>query len=455
MKMNQNIAQKVTTSTSITTAVQHALKILHMTNIELSGYVQQEALENPFLMVTSSDFSDQLPNASKQDDPWSDSWETGNSGSNDDSEGALWEKTLVQPDDINQAIVTKINLSFVNPTEHQLAMLLFGFLDDRGFFTHDISIIATHLNVQPPMIESVLNKLKTLEPAGIFAADWKESVILQLIDQGHDPKPYTVILDCFQDILQGKLSGVQKATGLTSAGIYAALKRIKNINPYPLRHNEPDEVVQLKVPDVLVVKDLSSGWIVSLNQETLPKALADRDYFQEIKRACTLEEEKTFIRDSFQRATWLVKAMDQRCQNILKICESLIKRQQSFLDHGARYLSPMTLKDIASEVGVHESTVSRAIAHKYIQTPQGIYPLKYFFTQSIGGSFQEYSAESIRSQIRNLIQNETKSLSDDKLAEILNNLGVDIARRTVTKYRESMSIPSSTERRRIKKITCI
>jgi RNA polymerase sigma-54 factor len=113
----------------------------------------------------------------------------------------------------------------------------------------------------------------------------------------------------------------------------------------------------------------------------------------------------------------------------------------------------MTLKDIAAEVGVHESTVSRAIAHKYIQTPQGIYPLKYFFTQSIQGSFQEYSAESIRNQIRNLIQNETKELSDDKIAEILNNLGVDIARRTVTKYRESMSIPSSTERRRIKKIT--
>jgi RNA polymerase sigma-54 factor len=453
MKMNQNIAQKITTSTSITTVVQQALKVLHMTNLELSDYAQQEALENPFLIVNSTDFANQLPSAPVAETPWSDTWETGESGSSDDSEGSLWEKTLSQPQDINQLIVSQINSSFSNTTEHRLALVLFSLLDERGFFTLDINIIAHHLKIPVSLIQSVLTRLKTLEPAGLFAADWKESVLLQLVDQGHPTEIYSVILDNFQDILQGKLSNLQKASGLSSEAIYRALKRIKNINPYPLKHNEADDVVQLKVPDVIVTKDANNGWVVSLNQDTLPKALADREYFQEIKTSCSLEEEKTFIRDSFQRATWLVKAMDQRCQNILKICESLIKKQQSFLDHGPKLLTPMTLKDIAAEVGVHESTVSRAIAHKYIQTPQGIYPLKYFFTQSIQGSFQDYSAESIRSQIRNLIQNETLSLSDDKIAEILNNLGVDIARRTVTKYRESMSIPSSTERRRIKKIT--
>ena len=455
MKMNQNIAQKLTTSTSITTVVQQALKVLHMTNLELSDYVQQAALENPFLIVNSTDLANQLPASSASDNPWSDSWETGDSGSNDDSETSLWEKTLCQPDDINQLIVSQINSSFTTPKEHRLALVLFGLLDERGFFTLDINVISNLLNVPVSLIHSVLVKLKTLEPAGLFAADWKESVLLQLIDQGHKTEIYSIILDNFQDILQGKLSGIQKASGLSSETIYKALKRIKNINPYPLKHNQPDEVVQLKIPDVIVTKDPTNGWVVSLNQDTLPKALADRDYFQEIKTACSLEEEKTFIRDSFQRATWLVKAMDQRCQNILKICESLIQKQYNFLDHGPKLLTPMTLKDIAVDVGVHESTVSRAIAHKYIQIPQGIYPLKYFFTQSIQGSFQEYSAESIRSQIRNLIQNETQSLSDDKIAEMLNNLGVDIARRTVTKYRESMSIPSSTERRRIKKIISI
>lgn len=455
MKMNQNIAQKLTTSTSITTAVQQALKVLHMTNLELNDYVHQEALENPFLIVNSSDFSNQLPITSTSDNPWSDTWETGDNGSSDDSESSLWEKTLRQPDDINQLIVSQINSSFTNPKEHRLALVLFSLLDERGFFTLDINLISNLLKTPAPLIHSVLVKLKTLEPAGLFAADWKESVVLQLIDQGHETETYSIILDNFQDILQGKLSSIQKAFGLSSEAIYKALKRIKNINPYPLKHTKTAEVVQLKIPDVIVTKDPSNGWVVSLNQDTLPKVLADRNYFQEIKTACCLEEDKSFIRDSFQRATWLVKAMDQRCQNILKICESLIQKQYNFLDHGSKLLTPMTLKDIAADVGVHESTVSRAIAHKYIQTPQGITPLKYFFTQSIPGSFQEYSAESIRSQIRNLIQNETQSLSDDKIAEMLNNLGVDIARRTVTKYRESMSIPSSTERRRIKKITSI
>lgn len=456
MKMNQNIAQKITTTTTVTTAIQQALKVLHMTNLELADYLQTEALENPFLMVSTSDTSAQLPNEVSTDNPWEDTWETGDStSSSDEMEGSLWERTLVQPYDINQHIVSQINLSFSHPTEHRTAMILYGLLDERGFFSLDLDIVSSHLNVLREHLDLVLTKLKTFEPTGIFAADWKESVLLQLMDQDEHIEIYEIILDHFQDILQGKLSYIQKTYGLTSEAIYKALKRIKNINPYPLNQKELDEVVQLKIPDVIITHDPSKGWLVTLNQDTLPKALADREYYQEIKSECSLEDEKSFIRESFQRANWLVKAMDQRCQNILKICESLVKKQQSFLEHGAKYLTPMTLKDIANDVGVHESTVSRAISHKYIQTPQGIYPLKYFFTQSIQGSFQDYSAESIRNQIRQFIQNETSPLSDDKIAEMLNNLGVDIARRTVTKYRESMSIPSSTERRRIQKITSV
>lgn len=454
--MNQNIAQKITTTTTVTTAIQQALKVLHMTNLELADYLQHEALENPFLMVSTHDTTSQLPNEVGADNPWDDMWETGDShSSNDENDRPIWERTLVQPYDINQDIVSQINLCFSNPREHRIAMILFGLLDERGFFSIDIEILSKHINADVDVIHSVLTKLKSLEPTGIFAYDWKESVLLQLMDQGQDTQKYCIILDHVQDILQGKLGPLQKAYGITAEEIYKALKRIKNINPYPLQEKERDEAVQLKVPDVIVTKEPAKGWMVALNQDTLPKALADREYYQEIKAECSLEDEKSFIRDSFQRANWLVKAMDQRCQNILKICESLVVKQQNFLEHGARYLTPMTLKDIASDVGVHESTVSRAISHKYIQTPQGIYPLKYFFTQSIQGSFQEYSSESVRDQIRQLIQNETSPLSDDKIAEMLNNLGVDIARRTVTKYRESMSIPSSTERRRIKKITSV
>lgn len=452
MKISNNITQKLTTSTSVTASVQQALKILQMTNLELGDYVQQESLGNPFLIVQSPSAEQPFPNSSSAENAWSHQWETGEAPSIDD-EGPLWEKTLIQPDSINEHIVSQINTNILDPKEHKLALILFGLLDDRGFLTVDLNILAKHLNTPLSFIKNLLEKLKELEPAGLFAADWKESVLLQIKDQGYEIKNYEIILEHFQEILQGKISNIERLTGLPPEDIYKSLKQIKNINPYPLKFFLYNETVQLRVPDILVVKDPQKGWVVSLNQETLPKVLADRDYFQEIKSSCSLDEEKTFIRDSFQRATWLMKAMDQRYHNILKVGHAVATRQSNFLEHGPKLLSPMTLKDIATDIGVHESTVSRAISHKYIQTPQGIYPLKYFFTSSINGSLQEYSAESIRNQIRQFIQNETVALSDDKITEMLNHLGVDIARRTVTKYRESMSIPSSSERRRIKKIT--
>lgn len=451
MKINHNITQKITTSTSVTASVQQALKILQMTNVELSEYVQQEALENPFLTIASPAIEQPLPSSIMPDNSWSNQWETGEPLSKEE-DGPLWENILIQPDNVNEYIISQINTNITDPKEYRLALILFGLLDERGFFTIDINILGKHLHISVSFIQELLEKLKQLEPAGLFAADWKESVLLQLKDQGYKTDNYQIILEYFQEILQGKLSNVEKATGLSSEEVYKALKQIKNINPYPLKFLLSNETIQIRIPDVLITKDPLKGWIVSLNHETLPKVLADREYFQEVKSSCSLDTEKTFIRDSFQRATWLIKAMDQRYQNILKVGHALLTRQYNFLEHGPKLLSPMTLKDIATDIGVHESTVSRAISQKYIQTPQGIYPLKYFFTQAINGSFQEYSAESIRNQIRQFIQNETVFLSDDKITEMLNHLGVDIARRTVTKYRESMSIPSSAERRRIKKI---
>lgn len=453
MKMNQNIAQKIATSTTLTATVQQALKVLQMTNLELTDYLQQQALDNPFLVVTQPNTDVPLPNTSTNDEPWKENWETGCIDYSKDDEGPLWEKTLAQHTDLNQLIVSQIHSTFPLAHERKVALILFGLLDERGFLTVDLPALATCLHQDLSTIHRVLTRLKTLEPAGILAADWKESVLLQLEDMGYDLTSHQLVLTHFQDILQGKISKVRTATGLPEDVIYKALKHIRHINPYPLRPNDEDTTVQLKIPDIFVEKEESGGWMILLNPDTLPKALADRDYYHEVKGICQTEDEKSFVKDGFQNAVLLVKAMDQRCQNILKISTALVTRQESFLDHGTKFLSPMTLKDIATDVSVHESTVSRAISNKYIQTPQGTFPLKYFFTTSISGSFQDYSAESIRNQIRHMIENETAVLSDDKIAEMLNHLGIDIARRTVTKYRESMSIPSSTERRRIKKIT--
>lgn len=450
MKTYQNIAQKITTNVTINAALQQALKILQMSNVELNSYIEQQALENPFLAVETPV---SVPLIESQ------GFSVGQSngyvfGHDEGDEGALWEKTLAQPENVTEKIVSTINVLFTQKQARQIALVLFRLLDHRGFFTVPTAQLSKALQVNKEAIDQVLNALKNnIDPPGVFAADWKESVLLQLRAAEENTEFYGLVLEHFQDILQGKISKVLSLANVTSQQLYAALKRIKNINPFPLAISTAAEPVYVRIPDIIVSKQNEQTWQVVLNQDALPKVVADKVYFSSIKPFCQHEEEKVFVRQAFQKASWLVKAIDQRYQNILKIAEVLVKRQVGFLEQGPKLLNPMTLKDVAVDAGVHESTVSRAINEKYIQTPQGIFSLKYFFSQAISGSFKDYSSEAIRKQIKDLIHNEQKPLSDEQISEILNNLGIDIARRTVTKYRESMSIPSSTERRRIKKIT--
>lgn len=449
MKTHQNIAQKITTSVSINSALQQALKILQMSNIELNDYLQAQAQENPFLVVEEPLV---VPSVETQGISLGEKLNTPTYADDGEDGAAVWEKTLMQPDSVMEKVLSQINMLFVKEAERKIALLMFGLLDERGFFTVEASQFANATNTSEEVVREVLTVLKhKIDPAGLFAADWRESVLLQL-GEAEDINLYTLILSNFQDILQGKTAKLLKKIGISQQTLYMALKRIKNTNPFPLEVEEVGSIY-VKVPDVIVTKEPNQTWIVQLNQACLPKVVADRAYFSSVKPLCTNGEDKSFVRHSFQQASWLAKAIDQRCQNILKISEVLVKKQTGFLEQGPKLLNPMTLKDIALEAGVHESTVSRAINEKYIQTPQGVFPLKYFFSQSISGSFKDYSSEAIRSQIKELIQSESKPLSDEKISEILNNLGVDIARRTVTKYRESMSIPSSSERRRIKRIT--
>lgn len=450
MKTHQNIAQKITTNVSINFALQQALKILQMSNVELTDYIQNQACENPFLSVQDSASS---PTLESQGFVLGGKINTPTVADDGGELGAVWEKTLAQPDSVAENILSQINILFPKYIERKIALLTFGLLDERGFFTISIPKFASAINCEKETVERVLSDLKKkIDPAGVFASDWKESILLQLSAE-EDVEFYELVLSNFQDVLRGKTEKLLNTAEATQEQLYTALKRIKNINPFPLAEKAESEPVQVKVPDIFVKKQADETWVVRLNQEALPRVLADKSYFTSIKPYCRKEEEKAFVRQSFQKASWLVKAIDQRYHNILKIAEVLVKKQVAFLENGAKLLNPMTLKDVALEAGVHESTVSRAINEKYIETPQGVLPLKYFFSQSISGSFKDYSSEAIRNQIKELIQSETKPLSDEKISEILNNLGIDIARRTVTKYRESMSIPSSSERRRIKKIT--
>ena len=248
-------------------------------------------------------------------------------------------------------------------------------------------------------------------------------------------------------------AALRNLCGVDADDIADMVAEIKKLDPKPALVFD-NNVAQPVVPDVMVQRK-GDAWLVELNTDTLPRVLVNNRYYARIKKKVVDKEEKGYIADRYQTANWLVKAMHQRAQTILKVATELVKQQEEFLNHGVQRLRPLVLRDIAAQVGVHESTVSRVTNNKYIATPRGIFEMKYFFTFGLGnttGSGNPHSAEAIRFRIKSMIEKESLDnvLSDDRIVVILRDTGVDIARRTVAKYRVSMRIPSSVQRRREK-----
>jgi RNA polymerase sigma-54 factor len=232
------------------------------------------------------------------------------------------------------------------------------------------------------------------------------------------------------------------------------IAEIKSLNPKPGEAFEPP-LDQPVVPDVLVRRGPDGGWAIELNSDTLPRVLVNNAYYSEVSgRTAKDKKAKEYLSDCLQSANWLVRSLHQRATTILKVATEIVRQQDRFLEHGVQYLRPLVLRDIADAIGMHESTVSRVTSNKFVATPRGIFELKYFFTASIAssGGGEAHSAEAVRDRIKRLIDAEPPSavLSDDRIVELLRDDGVDIARRTVAKYREALRIPSSVQRRREK-----
>jgi RNA polymerase sigma-54 factor len=248
-------------------------------------------------------------------------------------------------------------------------------------------------------------------------------------------------------------NGLLKYCGVDSEDLQEMLGELRALDPKPAYRFE-GAAAQPVTPDVLMRANPEGGWIVELNPETLPRVLVNNRYYAKVSKAAQSKDEKAFISENFQTASWLVKSLDQRAQTILKVSSELVRQQNAFFERGIQGLRPLILRDIAVAIEMHESTVSRVTSNKYIATPRGIYELKYFFTQAIAGADggDAHSAEAVRHRIKALIDNEPpkKILSDDAIVDILKKDGIDIARRTVAKYREGMKIPSSVQRRREK-----
>lgn len=329
-------------------------------------------------------------------------------------------------------------------------------IDEAGYLQEGVATIAERLDAAPGAVEHVLGQIQRFEPVGCGARTLSECLKAQAREVDRLDPAMEALLDHLELVARGDMAALRRVCGVDAEDLSDMIRELRSYNPKPgLRFGgeRPAPVV----PDILVFRTKGGGWGVELNAATLPRVLVDRTYYAELARAADRsggKAAKAYLHDCLTSANWLVKALDQRARTIVKVATELVRQQEAFFEHGVHHLRPLTLRRIAEEIGMHESTVSRVTSHKYLSCERGLFELRYFFTSAIqtAGDGEAVSGQVVKDRIARLIAAETGDtvLSDDKLVEVLNAEGFDIARRTVAKYRESLGLGSSVQRRRAK-----
>jgi len=467
-----------------------AIRLLQMSSPDLAGFVEAELQQNPLL--SRSDEATFEP---------SDEIEIGNAGAQlPDAEiagmhGAPGEDGPAGNGDLNQdravrtagdvpgrsgagfsddmsgryenfagsqglvaMIEAAIAAAMPDPAMRMIAMALLADLDGSGYLGTPLAEIAAMLGVDHDVVKFVLRQCQDLAPSGVFARSLKECLALQLAERNRLDPAMQALLDNLDLIAARRMEELRARCGVGPEDFGAMMAEIRELDPKPgqaFAEFRP----QIVVPDILVRRASSGGWALELNDATLPKILIDRVYYAEISGRLETGEDKKFLTGCMQQATWLEKSLDQRARTILKVASEILRQQDAFLTHGVSHLRPLNLQTIAENIGMHESTVSRAAANKFMATPRGIFALKFFFSSSVpaAGGGDGHSAESVKSRIRDLIDDESPNavLSDDAIVDRLRPDGILIARRTVAKYRDLMHISSSIERRREKRAEAV
>ncbi len=351
-------------------------------------------------------------------------------------------------------LTAQMLVSVSDPAQRMIAATLIDLVDEAGYLTESTEEVADRLGTDIEEVEGVLAGLCGFEPAGVFARTLADCLTYQLAERGEFDEQMQKFMENLDLVATHDLSGLARACGTDKNGVADLIARIRRLNPKP-GHAYGGGIVQPLIPDVYVRALPDGSWAVELNADTLPKVLVDQSYYTTVARNARSAPEKTYLSDCLADANWLVKSLDQRARTILKVSRQIVRQQDAFLVLGVEFLRPLNLKTVADAIEMHESTVSRVTANKYIATPRGIFQMKYFFSSAISSTDggDALSAEAVRHKLKALIEEENpqKILSDDRLVNLLREAGVDIARRTVAKYREAMNIPSSVQRRRSKR----
>ena len=490
MKLGQQLRIKQSQSLIMTPQLQQAIKLLQLSNIELADFIDNAQLENPFLQEKTKlmdnktkdsenitpDICDNLTNTTDPfkkesnidlentfDTHLSSDFKAENknlyereiiNSSSITSAGEVIEKTLQNKISLREHLINQINIDFKDSNMKVIAIRMIDFLHPSGWFIIPISEVAKELNINSLLIEEALEKLKKLEPSGIFSENLSECLKNQLKELNLYNGSFKILLENLEYLPQGKIKQVSKLCGVSEEKIFQMIKVIKTLNPKPADLFSQEKVL-IDQPDIIVTKS-EKGWRIDLNNSNLPTVNLDEDYIEEINNFNLDEKGNNFAAEKIGEARWLKKAVEQRNKTILKVTSEIVKKQVSFFKHGLSHMKPMILKDISDAIGMHESTVSRVTNSKLILTEWGAMPLKHFFSASIASTedSEMHAASAVRETIRSLISSEiaSKPLSDDKLAGILSKEGMEVARRTVAKYRDMLNIPSSSQRRRTSRL---
>ena len=464
----------------MTQQLQQSIKMLQLSAVDLQEFVLAEAQRNPLLSLGDSD-SD-TPSDSEAEPVWAgDTGEDDATSTLDTSEESWWggetdegftsrrydvsssdfegtageiiEQRYGEDISLREHIRQQINTLILDPAERLIALHLTDMLDDSGYLLEDTSALPTSLGTDQATLERIIRRLHSCEPTGVFARDLKECLRLQLEEKGAMNPAMESFLRHMHLYAQGEMKKFSQLCGLDEEGIREALTLIRTLDPKPGNRFQNDRVETL-IPDILIRRGPDRQWRVEVNPDALPKLLVNRQYHDTIAAQVRNKDDKKFINEQLTHANWLVKALDQRASNMLKVATEIVRWQKDFLERGIHYLKPMKLSDIAALAQVHESTVSRISANKYMATPRGTFEMKYFFSTAVGGEDGEaQSSRVIMHEIKQLIHKESPDaiLSDDAIMRILKERGMDVARRTVVKYRQSLDIPSSVDRRKLKK----
>jgi len=508
MALSQRLEIRQSQALVMTPQLMQAIKLLQLSNLDLAAYVEGELERNPLLeraneggeavdggdsggnqahgdgaagetpgsdegmgepLETSraaieerldtnldSVFPDDAPSALARhaggDMPAYSQWAGVGAGGRDDSEYNL-EAFVSSEVTLADHLAEQMSLAIANPARRMIGQHLIDMVDEAGYLTGDLAGVAEKLGAGLDDIEAVLAVLQTFDPSGVCARNLTECLAIQLKERNRfDPAMQTLVRH-LELLARRDVVALKRVCGVDEEDLADMIAEIRQLNPKPgLAFGAT--LVQPMVPDVFVRPGPDGGHIVELNSDTLPRVLVNQTYYSEVSKTTKSDSDKTYLVDCLQTATWLIRALDQRAKTILKVSSEIVRQQDGFFANGVQHLKPLNLKTVADAIAMHESTVSRVTANKYMATNRGIFELKYFFTSAIaaadGGA--AHSAEAVRHRIRQLIDAERPPdvLSDDTIVEKLREAGIDIARRTVAKYREAMRIPSSVQRRREK-----